>query len=198
VPAQQAWDRRANETGPAWEAFRTYLDQGSGRSHAEVVRRLGKSTALIERWSSRHDWVDRVAAYEAHEVRLKDEAAFSVITQRERARKMAEQAQLSQEALTQIDVAFLQRINEMRRRNEDPFKDISTDALARLVALAARARRGPAIIERLSRNMSTENLAGADGQQLPGVDWVAGKSEAELEAFLTETLSGDRDDEASR
>ncbi len=44
----------------------------------------------------------------------------------------------------------------------DPFDGIDMETLARLVPLAARAIRAPAIIERLSRNMTTENLAGAD------------------------------------
>ncbi len=107
---------------------------------------------------------------------------------------MAEQAQLSQEALVQIPIAFLTRISKARERNEDPFDGMEMETLARLVPLAARAIRAPAIIERLSRNMTTENLAGADGRQLPGSDWVAGKTPEELERFLEDTLGGPAED----
>jgi hypothetical protein len=100
---------------------------------------------------------------------------------------MAEQAQLSQEALTQIPVAFLRRIKE----NARVLDELPIETLARLVPLAARAIRPATLTERISRGMSMENLAGADGGQLPGVVWAAGKSQEELEAWLTKTLAGE-------
>ena len=62
-----AWEQRANESAKAYEAFSVYLAQPVGeRSLRNVSAALGKSTALIERWSRNYGWVERVNAYNAH------------------------------------------------------------------------------------------------------------------------------------
>lgn len=58
------WTRRDGESPVAYEAFREYLTQGPKRSLASVGQALGKSTALMERWSAAHDWVGRVLAHD--------------------------------------------------------------------------------------------------------------------------------------
>lgn len=60
------WTRRKGETGKAYEAFRIYLNLGPARSHVRVAGELGKSTALINRWSRQWDWVARTGAYDDH------------------------------------------------------------------------------------------------------------------------------------
>ena len=50
----------------AWEAFRIYRDLGLERSTAKVALELGKSKALMDRWSSRHGWVDRCVEWDSH------------------------------------------------------------------------------------------------------------------------------------
>lgn len=63
------WDRQTSETSPAYEAFEIYRSMGGGRSLAKVARQLGKSTAIVERWSRRHGWVDRCVEWDRHEAR---------------------------------------------------------------------------------------------------------------------------------
>jgi hypothetical protein len=70
----RAWERQGGETSRAYEAFSTYRDLGPARSLAKVGQILGKSTGLMERWSSAHSWVDRVAALEARDEMLRREA----------------------------------------------------------------------------------------------------------------------------
>lgn len=61
-----AWARRDNEGGPPYEAFRAYLEQGPGkRSHTAVAEELGKSRAIVGRWSADHDWVERSQAWDS-------------------------------------------------------------------------------------------------------------------------------------
>lgn len=60
------WTRRETETSPAYEAFRVYLNQGGARSTANTAQELGKSKTVVDKWSSMHDWVERVRAYEVH------------------------------------------------------------------------------------------------------------------------------------
>lgn len=60
---KRAWERRDSESNPAYEAFRAYMRI---RSCAKVAHELGKSTTLITRWSSDHDWVSRVTEYDSY------------------------------------------------------------------------------------------------------------------------------------
>ena len=70
----QPWAQLPGESGPAYEAFRVFLELGTRRSVAEVVRRLGKKESLIWRWVTRHDWRHRTWLWEAHQAG-EDEAA---------------------------------------------------------------------------------------------------------------------------
>lgn len=63
------WDRHDNETGPAWEAFQAYRDAGPGRTLKATTEATGRAPAThrqLELWSSKHDWVARVAAWDRH------------------------------------------------------------------------------------------------------------------------------------
>ncbi|USK77822.1 hypothetical protein [Peribacillus frigoritolerans] len=62
---KQPFERQDKETEKAFEAFRIYRELGSERSCAKVGEKLGKSSTLIERWSSRWDWVERVKSYDS-------------------------------------------------------------------------------------------------------------------------------------
>jgi transposase-like protein len=70
----QSWAQLPGESGPAYEAFRVFLELGTRRSVAEVVRRLGKKQSLIWRWVTRHDWRHRAWLWDAHQAG-EDEAA---------------------------------------------------------------------------------------------------------------------------
>lgn len=60
------WERRSDESEPAFEAFKLYREMGLGRSTAKVGQRLGKSKTLIDRWSSTYEWVRRALAYDRY------------------------------------------------------------------------------------------------------------------------------------
>lgn len=59
------YERQDEESKKAFEAFATYRDLGITRSLREVAQKLSKSETLMKRWSSKHDWVERVAEYDA-------------------------------------------------------------------------------------------------------------------------------------
>ena len=60
------WTRREDESSVEYEAFREYLRQGLDRSNVAVAEALGKSSTLMNRWSSTHDWVARSVAYDRY------------------------------------------------------------------------------------------------------------------------------------
>lgn len=62
------WDRRPDETDQAWTAFVTYRDAGPGRNIRDTTKATGKAPSThrqLALWSSKHDWVQRVRAYDA-------------------------------------------------------------------------------------------------------------------------------------
>jgi hypothetical protein len=60
------FEQQPRESSKAFAAFQVYLRMGPQRSLAAVGQQLGKSTVVIERWSSKFDWVSRVQAHAAH------------------------------------------------------------------------------------------------------------------------------------
>lgn len=63
--ALRPWDRRPSETPQAFEAFALYRDMGQGRTIERVARILDKHHTNVAKWSARHDWVARAAAFDA-------------------------------------------------------------------------------------------------------------------------------------
>lgn len=64
------WERQEKENPKPYEAFCIYRDMGIQRSHTKVAEKLGKSVALISRWSSENNWVERVAAWDGEQDRI--------------------------------------------------------------------------------------------------------------------------------
>lgn len=81
-----AWERQPSESQVAFEAFRLYRDGAPRRSIREVAAELGKRRQLLERWSTRHRWVDRVDAFLRDEDRQHIELGF--VRKREEAREV--------------------------------------------------------------------------------------------------------------
>ena len=69
------WERQPDETQKQYEAFCVYRDMGTNRTLEKVGQHLGKSTALMERWSSKNQWVNRVTAWDDERERIEREAA---------------------------------------------------------------------------------------------------------------------------
>lgn len=60
----EAWERQKGESSQAFEAYDLYQSMGGKRSLSKVAEKLGKSEALISRWSSRWSWVHRSREYD--------------------------------------------------------------------------------------------------------------------------------------
>jgi hypothetical protein len=72
--------RQPEETPKAFDAFVLYRQMpASERSLEKVGQKLGKSTALIERWSAKYKWVSRVAVWDEEQDRIREEARATEI-----------------------------------------------------------------------------------------------------------------------
>lgn len=73
-----SWTRRDDESNPAYEAFRVYLD---ARSTTKVAEQLGKSVTLITRWCHEKDWVERVKAYDVYTMTAETDGLANAIAE---------------------------------------------------------------------------------------------------------------------
>ena len=55
----------SNESAQAYEAACAYFGMGADRSCELVAQKCAKSSSLIRRWSSAHNWTDRAREYDA-------------------------------------------------------------------------------------------------------------------------------------
>ena len=59
------WERKPEESAQAFAAFETYLRLEQDRGLRAVAQRVGRHLSLMKRWSSRHGWRTRAAAWDA-------------------------------------------------------------------------------------------------------------------------------------
>jgi len=65
----QAWERRPDESRPAYDGFVAYYRMGQDRSLRRLAEVLAKALSLLGRWSSTYDWPARVREWEEQERR---------------------------------------------------------------------------------------------------------------------------------
>ena len=128
------------ESGPAWQAFCRYRDQGSTRSLVRVGQELVKSVTLLSRWSAAFEWVERVRAYDLHQSELTRKAAEAdhsakIAAYRERSGKIAA-------ATADVSLGFLvaagKRLKDLTDgKGKESVADIPLTSLPSLLRAAA-------------------------------------------------------------
>jgi hypothetical protein len=89
VSDQPIWVQRENESSKAYAAFLLYRDLGRSRSLVKawaLYKNGGKTKDMqgyFEQWSSKHEWVKRCRAWDAHQQK-KDEDALEDLRQLKR------------------------------------------------------------------------------------------------------------------
>lgn len=179
---ENAWDRLATETPPAYAAFREYLLMGAERSLESVARSLSKSRSLVGRWSMKNSWVARADAFDAAAAKRSDAAAMTEIEKR--SKRQAEIAQLALEAMAAPSIELVRRINE----NPRTLQTMPLEELTRIAATTARALPRVVHVERLARGQSTSNVGGHRGGPLETVDRNRADAEKRAEEMSTEAL----------
>jgi hypothetical protein len=145
----ELFERQDKESAKAFEAYSIYVNLGAGRSLAEVGRKLGKSVGLIERWSRRFDWPERVKAEEARLAAVERQATEALARQRG-AQKLKRQAeQLEAEWETRSEALDLAR-SAIARWKANEKRCGSLEGIARLLDLASK-------LGRLAVGMPTES-----------------------------------------
>lgn len=163
-------DQLPGESAKAFHAFRLYLEAGPRRSTAAVGEELGhRSSKQAEKWSAKFSWVERVQAYEAEAVDVRDEAHKMAIAQR--SARQAEIAHLHGEATLVVADEILERLARHQRKvkagelDEDAtfLQDLTLEQLIQLEGTVARAHARVVVTERLALGITTDQ----PGEPLP-------------------------------
>lgn len=185
-------ERQPKETAVAFEAFRSYLEMGPTRSVAKVGEALGKSKTLIDRWSSRWSWVERVRLVESAAAARVDDGRAQLLV--DAATRQAREAKLHAQATSLAAAELVRRVGEARKEDRDPFEGVSMTDLVRLQASAARAHNRSVVTERLALGMTTEQ----GGERIPrerAAEMAGRLTDEELDARLSvvDELAGPRE-----
>ena len=137
----ELWERQPGETARAFEAFCVYRDMGASRSHRKTGQKLGKNCTTIGEWSSKYEWVKRVAAWDAEQDRIARQKQLQDI------KKMRKRhAALASTMLIKAATA-LQTLKD---------EEISASEISRMVDVASK-------LERISRGDVGEVVEERDG-----------------------------------
>ena len=165
------FEQQAKESTKAYEAFTNYLSLGPTRSLAAVGQKLGKSKVLMERWSKRHNWVERVEAYVQYMVAMKQELKEGFL--HELALAEAERDQAQSESEWKARCRALRLANEaMDRWEANEAKYGSLEGIARLLELSS-------VLGRRSRGMPLQ--VREEPPQLPAAPVISIEFRAAIE-----------------
>lgn len=134
----ELWKRQDGEGAQAFQAFAEYRDMGAERSLAKVAQKLGKSKALMERWSSRWHWGVRVDAWDDEMDRQVREELAKGITEMRR---------------NHVGIAKAMLVKSLQALKKIPAEEMTSRDIATMVDVAAK-------LERISRGEATERTEG--------------------------------------
>ncbi len=151
------FEQREKETDKAFTAFALYLGMGAERSLDAVRQKLGKSARLIQRWSSRWQWVERVASHGAYLAVVEREATEAL------ARGKAAEWLTRQQTLRESEWEMHEKCIEAARKALAKFME--KDKVFATLADIARMLEVASKLGRLATGMPTDKteITGEDG-----------------------------------
>ena len=161
------WERQFNERRKAFAAFCAYRDMGPARCLAAVGRKLGKSAKLIERWSAKWNWVERVAEWGDEQDRQ------NRISQIDAIQKMNERHAALAVALTGKIVKGLNLLQD------ETIKGMTPSAMSRLLEVGvkverqARGEAGEVVEEKVEATGHLAHLTTEELEQLDRIHDIA-------------------------
>ena len=155
-----AFEQQPKETGKAFGAFSLYLNMGPERSLEGVRVKCGKSSRLIQRWSSRWKWTERVEAHTAYLATVEREAV-EVVARGKAAEWAAREQQLRETewAMHERAVAAAKRGLDAYMAREKVYANLAD--IARMLEIASK-------LGRLATGLRTDG-EGRKGDELPAV-----------------------------
>ncbi len=134
----ELWERQEGESAQAFQGFAAYRDMGAERSLAKVAQKLGKSKALMERWSVRWQWVVRSDAWD-------DEL--------DRQTRVELKKGVTGMRKNHVNIAKAMLVKALQALQRIPADEMTPKDVSTMVDVAAK-------IERISRGEATERTEG--------------------------------------
>ena len=134
----ELWERQEGESAQAFQGFAAYRDMGAERSLAKVAQKLGKSKALMERWSVRWQWVMRADLWDDEMDRLSRRELEKGITGMRR---------------NHVNIAKAMLVKALQALQRIPVDEMTPKDVSTMVDVAAK-------LERISRGEATERTEG--------------------------------------
>lgn len=167
--------RRAGESLKAFEAFETYCEMGAARAIRKVARKLHKSSTMIGRWASRHQWAERIPSWDAERSERLAKARDAAMKSEAElwARRQIEVRTLDWQAaedLRKKATEILSMPVKKKTQRKDKGKTVIVHEPVNFsMASAARMLDIASHLSRLAAGVSTENLqhTGPDNAPLP-------------------------------
>lgn len=154
---RRLFERQEKETEKAYAAFSAYLSMGQERSLLKTAKAVGKGKQMIEQWSVRWRWRDRVSAYNDHLSRVEREATEAIARSRA-AEWLTRQEQLKQTEWEMHEKAIAAARKGLAKFMENEDAKASLSEIARLLEVASR-------MGRLASGLATDKteITGEDG-----------------------------------
>jgi hypothetical protein len=176
----QLFEQQPGESAKAFAGFSDYLSMGAERSLEAVRVKCGKNSRLIQRWSSRWKWAERVQAY-AERLALVEREAAEALAREKGAEWLKRQQAIREEGWTVSDEC-VRGAREALKRFYEKGKGATLGDIARMYAEGIR-------LGRLSAGLAT------DATEMTGQD--GGPIRLELEAALKKVYGDIVDVEAA-
>lgn len=127
------YEKLESETQKAYEAFCVYRDMGISRSLERVIQEGGRSSTIVQKWSSLHNWVERVNAYDL----VQEAIARQILEEenreayRQKLRKYRQENEDIGNAFRATGVAMLKEVREFAKNLKA--SDIKVNNIANVV-----------------------------------------------------------------
>jgi hypothetical protein len=155
------FEQLKRESDKAFAAFSMYLSLGPQRSLGKAGKKLGRSKVMMEKWSKRWGWLDRVAAYNAHMAIVAREAAEALV--REKGVDWAKRYQELRQQEWQERQNLVTLAMEVRKRWMERAERCGTlEGYARLLELASKLGRNACEVDLAVGHQRTE-VTGPEG-----------------------------------
>lgn len=133
------FEKQPRESEKAFAAFRAYLEMGPQRSIRDVARKLGKSSTLMGRWSSKYDWPSRVATYGAHLAEVERRAIEATAV--EKAVEWAKVWEPLKREAWREGMELLAEVKEFRKKWQKSSRPPGFESLIRAMELAFKLKQ---------------------------------------------------------
>src|SRR5215831_11422536 len=151
------FEQQPKESSKAFAAFSLYLSLGPQRSLAAVGQKLGKSGTVIERWSSKFDWINRVQAHAAHMAVVEREATEALA--RASAVEWGKRQQEVRQEEWEMHTEAIRAGREALKRFYEKGKGATLGDIARMLELASK-------LGRLATGLSEKPEASEEGRPM--------------------------------